>query len=141
MISNPVPNMTPPDGSARSRQELEAAFKVFNSLSVRLEEAYGDLESQVASLDEELRIARREREVQRVEKERIAARMAGLMEELPVGVVLVGAAGLVEEANPTARTMLEGLEKGVHWERVVGRNLVGSGSGGEWCSNVVGASP
>ncbi len=131
MISNPVPSRGVPDGGARSRQELEAAFRVFNSLSVRLEEAYGDLESQVASLDEELRVARQEREVQRAEKERIAARMAGLMEELPVGVVLVGASGLVEEANPTAVSMLEGLGKGAHWEKVVAGNLVGSGSGGD----------
>jgi two-component system sensor histidine kinase FlrB len=131
MMSNPMPSLAPPEREVRSRQDLEAAFKVFNSLSVRLEEAYGDLENQVASLDQELRVARREREIQRAEKERIAARMAGLMEELPVGVVLVGASGTVEEANPAARDMLKGLDKGAHWETVVGRNLVGSDSDGD----------
>ncbi len=130
-MPNPISSLVPSDGAARSREDLEAAFRVFNSLSVRLEEAYGDLESQVASLDEELRVARREREIQRAEKEQIAARMAGLMEELPVGVVLVGAAGTVEEANPAARDMLEGLENGAHWESVVRDNLVGSGTAGD----------
>jgi two-component system sensor histidine kinase FlrB len=130
-MPNLMSSLAPTDGTARSREDLEAAFRVFNNLSVRLEEAYGDLESQVASLDEELRIARREREIQRAEKEKIAERMAGLMEELPVGVVLVGAAGKVEEANPAARDMLQGLEKGVHWETVIRCNLVGSGSAGD----------
>jgi len=133
-MSNLMPSMAsmaPADDGTRSREDLEAAFRVFNSLSVRLEEAYGDLENQVASLDEELRVARCEREIQRAEKEQIAARMAGLMEELPVGVVLVGAAGKVEEANPAARDMLEGLEKGAHWETVIRNNLVGSGSAGD----------
>ncbi len=130
-MSNLMPSLAPMNGSARSREELEEAFKVFNSLSVRLEEAYGDLESQVASLDEELRVARREREIQRAEKERIAERMAGLMEELPVGVVLVGAAGRVEEANPAAIDMLRGLDKGTHWESIIRNNLVGSGSTGD----------
>lgn len=130
-MPNLMPSLASAEGGTRSREDLEAAFQVFNSLSVRLEEAYGDLESQVASLDEELRVARREREIQRAEKERIAARMAGLMEELPVGVVLVGAAGKVEEANPAAADMLEGLDKGAHWETVIRHNLVGSGSAGD----------
>lgn len=130
-MSNLMPSLAPTDAGGRSREELEAAFKVFNSLSVRLEEAYGDLENQVASLDEELRVARREREIQRAEKERLAERMAGLMEELPVGVVLVGAAGRVEEANPAARDMLAGLDKGAHWESVIRDNLVGSGAAGD----------
>ena len=130
-MSNLMPSLAPTDTANGSREDLEAAFRVFNSLSVRLEEAYGDLESQVASLDEELRVARQEREIQRAEKEQIAERMAGLMEELPVGVVLVGAAGRVEEANPAARDMLEGLDKGAHWETVIRNNLVGSGSTGD----------
>ena len=130
-MSNPMPGLVPADRGASKRDDLEAAFRVFNSLSVRLEEAYGDLENQVASLDEELRVARQEREIQRAEKERIAARMAGLMEELPVGVVLIGAAGRVEEANPTARDMLEGLAIGAHWESVVSRNRVGSCTTGD----------
>ena len=130
-MSNLMPNLAATEPGAGSREDLEAAFRVFNSLSVRLEEAYGDLESQVASLDEELRVARREREIQRAEKEQIAERMAGLMEELPVGVVLVGAAGRVEEANPAARDMLDGLDKGAHWETVIRNNLVGSGSAGD----------
>lgn len=130
-MSNLMPSLASAQSTTRSREDLEAAFQVFNSLSVRLEEAYGDLENQVASLDEELRVARCEREIQRAEKEQIAARMAGLMEELPVGVVLVGAAGKVEEANPSARNMLKGLDKGAHWESIVRDNLIGSGSAGD----------
>lgn len=130
-MSNLMPSLVPANGDARSKEDLEAAFRTFNSLSVRLEEAYGDLECQVASLDEELRVARHEREIQRAEKEQIAARMAGLMEELPVGVVLIGAAGTVEEANPAARDMLAGLDKGGHWETTIRNNLVGSGSAGD----------
>lgn len=114
-----------------SRQELETAFRLFNQLSVRLEEAYGGLEEKVASLDAALSVARREREAQRVEKERIAERLAGLLAELPVGVVLVSAEGRVEEANQAARVMLNGLEVGREWEVIVEGNLVGSDSTAE----------
>lgn len=132
-MSNPMPSVPTFDGGVtqRSRQNLESAFSLFNNLSVRLEEAYGDLEGQVASLDEELRVAREEREIQRVEKERIAARMAGLLVELPAGVVLISAAGMVEEANPSACDMLDGLRIGAHWESVVQDNLLGSDTSGD----------
>lgn len=118
-------------GDPAEHQDLEAAFHLFNHLSVRLEEAYGDLQDKVASLDEELRVARLEREVQRAEKERIAARMAGLMAELPVGVVLLGPQGRVEEANPAACDLLDGLKVGAHWEAVIRHNLVGADASGE----------
>ncbi len=114
-----------------SERELETAFNLFNRLSVRLEHAYGDLEHKVASLDAELRVARREREAQRAEKERIADRLAGLLAELPVGVVLVGAKGLIEEANRAARDMLDGPLLGSSWEEVVARNLAGSPNTGD----------
>ena len=117
-----------------SRQELEAAFNLFNRLSLSLEEAYGTLEDRVASLDAELRVARQEREVQRAEKEQIAERLAGLLAELPAGVVLVGAEGRVEEANPAGRTMLNGLEAGRSWEAVVQQNLVSSSTSGDMVS-------
>ncbi len=110
--------------------ELESAFRLFNDLSLRLEEAYGELEGRVASLDAELRIARREREVQRAQKEQLAARMAGLLKELPVGVVLVGAGGRVEESNRAADSMLRGLKEGADWEAVVRENRLGADPGG-----------
>lgn len=118
-------------GERTDHQDLEAAFHLFNHLSVRLEEAYGDLQGKVASLDEELREARQEREIQRAEKERVLERMAGLMAELPVGVVLLGAQGRVEEANPAALRMLEGLKVGAHWQAVIRHNLVGTHASGE----------
>ena len=132
-MSNVMPALAPdtpgsegPGGAA----ELESAFRVFNDLSLRLEEAYGELEGRVASLDAELRIARREREVQRAEKEQLAARMAGLLKELPVGVVLIGTGGRVEEANRAARRMLRGLATGADWEAVVRGNRLGADSSG-----------
>ena len=107
------------ESRVNSERELETAFNLFNALSVRLEQAYGDLEGRVTSLDAELR-------VQRAEKERIAERLAGLLAELPVGVVLVGGNGLIEEVNWAARDMLDGQLLGSSWEAVVAGNLAGS---------------
>ncbi|MEM8768378.1 MAG: ATP-binding protein [Pseudomonadota bacterium] len=115
--------------------ELESAFRLFNDLSLRLEEAYGELEGRVASLDAELRIARQEREVQRAQKEQLAARMAGLLKELPVGVVLVGSHGRVEESNRAADSMLRGLRVGIDWETVVLENRLGANNGAQSNAN------
>ncbi len=39
------------ESRVNSERELETAFNLFNALSVRLEQAYGDLEGRVASLE------------------------------------------------------------------------------------------
>ncbi len=111
--------------------DLQAAFSLFNQVSEQLEQAYTELEGQVETLNAQLVDVRAEREAQRREKELLAARMEGLLEELPVGVVLVGDHGLVEEANHAARRLLEGLDAGVDWEETVARNLRGSVNSGD----------
>lgn len=118
--------ITDPITQEHPAQQLESAFNLFNTLSVRLEEAYGDLEAKVAALEIELREARLEREAQRVEKERIADRLAGLLAELPAGVILVGSAGLVEQANRTALDMLDEPLVGEALDRVLERSLTAS---------------
>ncbi len=110
----------------QSKQQLESAFNLFNTLSVRLEEAYGDLEAKVAALEVELRQARLEREAQRVEKERIADRLSELLAELPVGVVLVGQSGGIEQVNRAAQEMLDGPLVGTSLQQAIAENFAAS---------------
>ncbi len=88
--------------------ELQSAFEAFNELSERLEIAYGDLESQVVSLKADLKTTR-------IEKERLANKLAGLMAQLPVGVVLVDSANRLRELNPAAHRMLNQPDLDVDW--------------------------
>lgn len=91
---------------------------MFNQLSVELQDAYSALEAKVESLDAALRDALDDRERQRAQKEQIAERMAGLLVELPVGVVVVGDDGVIEQANRAACEMLATPLVGVRWATV-----------------------
>lgn len=103
---------------------LEDAFNVFSRMSLQLEASYRDLEHQVAGLTAELAAARNERLLQLAEKERLANRLALLLETLPGGVVVLTPQGMVEECNPAALALLGEPLLGECWCAVVQRACV-----------------
>lgn len=85
-----------------SKQQLEAAFETFNRVSAELDASYQILQARIAGLTEELAEARSQRLQELAEKERLANRLALLMEELPGGVIVVNKCGRIREANHAA---------------------------------------
>lgn len=91
--------------------QLEDAFALFNQMSAKLADSYGDLETQVAHLTKELARAHDERLKQLAEKELLAKRLEGLLNTLPAGVVVLDATGKINQLNPIAEEMLgDGLQ-------------------------------
>jgi two-component system, sensor histidine kinase FlrB len=82
-----------------SRSELKAAFRAFGSVSEQLSSAYDALRKQVAQLRVELGEAHAGRDS-------LAARLSALIEGLPGGVLVLDAAGVIQEANPAAVSLL-----------------------------------
>lgn len=104
-------------------ERLEDAFQLFNKFSEKLTDSYSDLESQVVQLTKELAEARSERLIQLAEKEVLAKRLAGLLDVLPAGIVVLDSNGSITQTNPLAREML-GLQydsdtlNGKQWENI-----------------------
>ncbi|MEO0347664.1 MAG: PAS domain-containing sensor histidine kinase, partial [Pseudomonadota bacterium] len=66
---------------------LTAAFEAFNAHSLELNAAYDRLQSQVATLATALRRARNSRNRETAARERLAERMAQILEALPALVL------------------------------------------------------
>lgn len=98
-----------------SGEQLEDAFQLFNQLSEKLSDSYGDLEKQVAHLSEELLEARSERLQQLAEKEIIARRLEGLLDTLPAGIIVMDADGNINQVNPVAQEMFGQDLLGLSW--------------------------
>lgn len=101
--------------------DLKSAFAAFNQMSQQLAESYGQLESQVADLNNELSTVTAQRYDELAEKECLANRLQSLLGFLPGGVVVLDAAGRVSECNPAARDMLGEPLEGMHWRDVITR--------------------
>jgi two-component system sensor histidine kinase FlrB len=121
-----APARIAPEEAAR----LAEAFRLFNAASAELTEAYGALEKQVASLTEELAEANGELRRQYEEKARLTDRLTTLLNQLPAGVVVVDAAGGIEEANPAAFDMV-GACAGESWS-VCAARMKPADAPGEW---------
>ena len=102
-------------------QSLKDAFAIFNELSSQLSESYGQLETRVADLNEELQAARDERIRELTEKERLASRLSLLLEVLPGGVIVLDGEGIIRENNPAAEALLGQPLLGVPWGDVISR--------------------
>lgn len=104
-------------------ERLEDAFLLFNQFSEKLADSYGGLENHVVRLTKELAEARSERLIQLAEKEVLAKRLAGLLDVLPAGIVVVDSEGCITQTNPIAREMM-GLTpdnngfNGHRWENI-----------------------
>ena len=99
-------------------RELEQAFSLFNLASEQLAGAYADLQQQVVSLTGELAVANGELKRQFLEKEALSERLAGLLDALPAGVVVLDGAGRVSQANPAANELLGRDVLGAAWVEI-----------------------
>ncbi|MFO8025420.1 sensor histidine kinase [Thiohalophilus sp.] len=100
---------------------LEEAFNTFNQLSRQLTESYRLLESRVTDLNQELAAAHDERYRELTEKERLANRLALLLDVLPGGVVVLDGQGQIQEHNPAAGDLLGEPLLQQPWSAVIGR--------------------
>jgi two-component system sensor histidine kinase FlrB len=107
------------DSSQLSKAEdLQRAFDVFNQVSQELTQASAGLQGRVQSLTDELAVANGELRRQYEEKEALSERLGLLLNALPAGVVVVDAAGVVNEANPAANAMLGDSLCGQQWQNL-----------------------
>jgi len=105
------------------RQGLEDAFRLFNQLSQQLTDSYQQLEGRVAELSAELAAARDARMRELTEKERLAARLEGLLQALPGGVVVLDGEGVVQECNPAAVDLLGEPLRHRAWSEIIARTF------------------
>ena len=88
-----------PDLVDHKRNELQAAFLAFGSVSQQLSGAFDALRAQVTQLRQDLSDAH-------AGKEDLAARLSALVSGLPGGVLLLDAHGRILESNPAAVQLL-----------------------------------
>jgi two-component system sensor histidine kinase FlrB len=101
--------------------ERQAAVCAFGSVSEQLSGAFDALRGQVAQLRSELRDAH-------AGKEHLAARLSALVNGLPGGVLLLGAAGDILENNPAAADLLGEPLVGQSFSSVLARSAVSGAS-------------
>lgn len=110
--------------------ELERAFADFTQTSLQLEDAYRELEQRAATLSTSLAKAQDERLAYLTEKERLADRLAGLLETLPAGVIVLDLAGVVSDCNPAAAALLGKSLRGCAWREIIAREFASGGAAG-----------
>ncbi len=114
------------------QQQLENAFLVFNQVSAQLTDSYQQLQTQVAQLNQELAETRTDRLCQLAEKERLANRLSHLLEVMPAAVVVLNGEGYVQDFNPAATKMLNGVMKESLWSEFYQR-VFSKKSNGDLC--------
>ncbi|MBI4696187.1 MAG: PAS domain-containing sensor histidine kinase [Gammaproteobacteria bacterium] len=108
-------------GQQRQEQsaELCAAFAEFEAVSGKLTEFYASLEQRVAELTAELHESRAELQRELQAKDLLATRLESLLTALPGGIVVIDGAGRVQDFNPAAANLLDGLDRGTPWIEIV----------------------
>ena len=112
--------------------DLAEAFHLFNEASIELSRAYDGLQAQVAQLTVELAQANGELRRQYQEKAALNERLGTLLAALPAGVVVLDAAGTVDQANPAAMVMLGNDIVGWQWKELLATQLSASDATNEW---------
>ncbi|NIB43221.1 PAS domain-containing protein [Pseudomaricurvus alkylphenolicus] len=110
-------------GDLSDKEELRAAFEMFNQMSRQLADSYQHLEKRVADLTQELNTVSAKRLEDLAEKERIAERLESLLKVLPGGVVVIDSRGVITEANPAAKDMLGEPLEGMRWIEIIQRSF------------------
>jgi two-component system sensor histidine kinase FlrB len=121
-----------PAATSTDPQELAQAFDLFNELSTRLTDAYGQLEARVAGLTAELGRTRDERLHERAQKEHLADQLSVLLEALPAAVVLIDVRDRIDRFNPAAEQLFAGLAWGRLWHEVQQEAVDSEPSPGDW---------
>lgn len=102
-------------------EQLASAFALFNDLSEQLSATYRSMTDRVEELNSELHGVAEQRMAELREKERLTARLQGLLTLLPAGVVVLDGTGHVCEANPAAVELLGEPLLGQRWAAVIER--------------------
>lgn len=110
-----------PSAALDKGQDLKNAFEIFNEMSQQLADSYALLENRVAELNHELNSVADKRLQELAEKERLANRLASLLNFLPGGVVVLDSSGRVSESNPAAIDLLGEPLQGELWREVIAR--------------------
>jgi len=110
--------------------DLKQAFLAFNQLSEQLNHSYQELEQKVTDLNSELVQSQNQRLAELAEKERLAERLDSLLNALPAAVMVLDAAGVVQEANPAALHMLGEPLRGQAWRDIIARAFALGGDSG-----------
>ena len=105
-------------------EKLTDAFQLFNELSLNLSDSYQELQKQVASLSQELALARTERLKSLIEKEKLADRLQQILAALPAAVVVLNGKSQVVDCNAIAINYLGEPLIGQNWSDVVKRSLI-----------------
>lgn len=113
-------------------ESLAEAFGVFNELSSRLTDAYGQLEARVADLTRELAESRAQREAELNEKELLASQLGVLLEAMPAAIVLVDGRDRIDRYNPAAESLFPSLGWGRRWSEVRDEALLNDPESPEW---------
>jgi two-component system sensor histidine kinase FlrB len=97
-------------------ERLREAFHVFTAAAQRLEGSYAVLCARVHELSAQLARANAELTRQLQDKQALAERQTALLAALPAGVVVIGADGVVREANAAAEALLGAALVGRRWD-------------------------
>lgn len=123
LLSSVPANAVALAGRAASAAQLASAFELFNELSTQLADTYREMETRVGELNAELHTVAEQRLRELQEKERLAARLQGLLSLLPAGVVVLDPFGRVAEANPAAIELLGEPLTGQLWRVIIDRSF------------------
>ena len=77
----------------------------------------------MSELKGQLALVSAQRMQELAEKERLADRLQSLLDLLPGGVIVIDGHGVVHEANPVARALLDKPLVGMLWREVIARNF------------------
>ncbi len=101
------------------RDSLTAAFAFFNETSQQLSQSYELLERRVQQLTSDLDRVAEEKEQEHQKKQQIASQMRALLNFLPGGVIVLDSKGIVLEANPAAKQLLDCPLEGRLWREAI----------------------
>lgn len=107
--------------AAADRALLARAFEAFAAASGRLESAYHALEHQLQAVRSDLAETSRERDQALRRQAETASRLAGLLDALPAGVVVLDRERRVREWNGVAVGIVGNLTAGEPWSGVIAR--------------------
>ena len=105
------------------QQKLKIAFEYFNQVSGQLTDAYQALEEQVNNLKAQLAEAEARHQAEVADKALVTGRLEGLLNILPVGVVVLDVRGGVQQCNPAAVELLGEPLLGERWLEIIQRSF------------------
>ncbi len=121
LVQSPPARLAPLAPERLAPEQLQSAFEEFTETSEQLGRFYASLEHRVSELTHELASSRQALERELHEKQRLAQRLAALLDVLPGGVIVLDAQGRVSQHNPTASELLGPVQIGEAWSVIVAR--------------------